>query len=220
MDKNYEHKQEQYFSNIRKELLDLIPNENRNGTLLEIGAGSGDTLVYAKNNNYAKKVYGIDLCALPNSSQKSNDIEEFLYGNIEEMDLPFKNDTFDVIVCGDVLEHLVDPHEAIEKIKKLLKPQGVLITSIPNIREWHVLVQIVLYGSFKYSDEGILDRTHLRFFCKKDIEQLFIDSNMQILQNISALTVKGKGLKLINIVTLKIFEEFLTTQYYTVSRKR
>jgi SAM-dependent methyltransferase len=171
----YNEKKDHYFKNVRKELLDLIPPENRMGNMLEIGAGGGNTLVYAKKNNYAKYITGIELCKVDNSFQDSDEFDAFLIGDIETMVLPFENNQFDVILLGDVLEHLVDPYAVIRKIKPLLSPKGVIIASLPNIRQVSVLKDIVLNGDFKYRDAGIMDRTHLRFFCKKNIIEMFVD---------------------------------------------
>ncbi|RUM45772.1 MAG: hypothetical protein DSY46_01920 [Hydrogenimonas sp.] len=103
----YDQKDSSYFHNVRKELLDLIPETNRGGRVLEIGAGSGSTLRYAKEHHYAKEIFGIELCAL--ESQDMDAFDGFVIGDIESMEsLPFEKGSFDVILCADVLEHLID----------------------------------------------------------------------------------------------------------------
>lgn len=215
----YDEKTTEYFQTIRNELLDLIPIENRNGNMLEIGAGAGNTLIYAKENGYAKQISGIELCTIKNSFQNNQEFEKFIIGNIENIDLPFDEGQFDVILCGDVLEHLIDPYQAINRLKKLLKHTGVLITSIPNIREWQTMRDIFFRGNFKYTDAGILDKTHLRFFCKKNIVDLFLDNDLEIVKMISNTECIGHGSKIFNRLTLNLFEEFLAAQYYTVAKK-
>lgn len=215
----YDEKGKGYFLNIRKELLDLIPIENRKGTMLEIGAASGDNSIYAKKNGYAENIYGIELFNMDSSNQQNELFDEFIIGNIEDLDLTFENEKFDVILAGDVLEHLVDPYIIVEKLNKYLKPNGVLISSIPNIRYFRVLNNIVIKGDFKYTEKGILDKTHLRFFTKKNILDLFnmnkykvekIESNLKYLNNKSAL---------LNKITFELLEEFLTKQYFIVCKK-
>jgi len=211
----YKEKGNQYFSNIRKELLDLIPKENRNGNILEIGAGGGDTLIYAKRNNYAKSIYGIELCKIEGSLQESDELNDFVIGDIEKIDINF-NIKFDVIICGDVLEHLVDPYNIISKLKKNLKKDGVIIASLSNIRQIFILKDILINGDFRYTDAGILDKTHLRFFCKKNMINLFEDNNLIVKKIISNSNLIGKTTKKINKLTFNIFDEFLAVQYYLV----
>jgi len=215
----YQDKKNIYFQNIRKELLELIPKEKQNGIVLEIGAGSGDTLLYAKHNGYAQKIYGIELCELENSHQKSNEFEQFIIGNIEDINIPFKNEMFDVILCGDVLEHLVDPYSIIKKISLLLKSDGSTIVSLPNIRQIQIMKQIFFDGDFKYTDAGILDKTHLRFFCKKNMIELFEQNNMKVQTIISNSNLIGATTKKINKFTFNLFDEFLAAQYYLVASK-
>ena len=215
----YETKEKNYFESVRVELLELIPKKNREGSILEIGAGSGHTLMYARQNGYAKKVYGIELNKIENSYQDSKQFESFLIGNVEDMSLPFKKEQFDVILCGDVLEHLNNPYSLVKILKKYLKKDGVFIASLPNMRYFSIIKEIVIKGDFKYTDRGILDRTHLRFFCKKNMIDLFVQNGYKIDSVVSNISLIGNKSKLFNKLTLRIFEEFLTPQYYIVARK-
>ncbi|HIP12697.1 MAG TPA: class I SAM-dependent methyltransferase [Arcobacter sp.] len=164
---NKEASYEEYFNNIRVELLNLIPNNLRDGKLLEIGAGTGNTLIHAKENGFATEVHGIELCKITNSNQENPLLDNFIIGNVESLTFPYEKKSFDVIICGDVLEHLLDPYTMVEKPREYLTDDGIIILSLPNIREINVLKQIVFQGDFKYVEAGILDKTHLRFFAKK-----------------------------------------------------
>jgi 2-polyprenyl-3-methyl-5-hydroxy-6-metoxy-1,4-benzoquinol methylase len=135
---------------------------------------------------------------------------------LETKDLPFLNEYFDVIIAGDVLEHLIDPWNLLQKLSKVLRPEGCLLTSIPNFRDIIALNSIFFRGNFNYSTQGIFDKTHLRFFCKKDmikliqsVEKLRIEKIIPI-QN---LDNKNPKRKLFNKLTLNIFEQFVTPQY-------
>lgn len=215
----YKTKTECYFSNARIDLLNLIPKEKKMGSLLEIGAGSGDTLLYAKNNRFADKIYGVELCEIENSNQDSNEFEKFIIGNIEEIELDFDEDSFDAVICGDVLEHLINPYETVSKLKKYMKKDAIFIASIPNIRYWRVLKEIIFEGDFKYVEAGILDKTHLRFFCKKNMKKLFLDNGFDIINVVSNVYLNGGKTEIFNKITLKKIEEFLATQYHIVSKK-
>jgi O-antigen biosynthesis protein len=83
-----------------------------------------------------------------------------------------QDQTFDVAVFGDVLEHLRDPWKVLKQTRQLLKPEGYVVASIPNIAHGAIRLAL-LRGSFEYSEMGILDNTHLRFFTRKTVEELF-----------------------------------------------
>ncbi|MCM0592556.1 MAG: class I SAM-dependent methyltransferase [Gloeotrichia echinulata CP02] len=82
---------------------------------------------------------------------------------------------FDVAVFGDVLEHLRNPWKVLEEIKPILKEDGYVVASIPNIAHGAIRLAL-LQGRFEYMEFGILDNTHLRFFTRKTIEDLFESS--------------------------------------------
>lgn len=86
---------------------------------------------------------------------------------------------FDVAVFGDILEHLRNPWKVLEETRDLLKPQGYAIASIPNIAHGAIRLAL-LQGKFEYKQLGILDNTHLRFFTRETVEQLFEDSGYLI----------------------------------------
>jgi 2-polyprenyl-3-methyl-5-hydroxy-6-metoxy-1,4-benzoquinol methylase len=167
----YRDKDKKYFGQARFDLIGLIPVNEKN-KILEIGAGNCETLVEIKRLKLAEEVTGIELVPLPGSQQENPGIDRLITADIEKIDRELPENYFDVIICGDVLEHLVDPWRTMKKIYKYLKEDGILITSMPNIREYHIMYRIFFLADFRYSDSGILDRTHLRFFCKKNILSL------------------------------------------------
>lgn len=87
--------------------------------------------------------------------------------------------SFDVVVAADVLEHMADPVEALEQIKALLSPSGRVVASIPNIAHLAVRAQLAL-GGFNYTERGPLDRTHLRFFTKRTVRELFDQAGYRV----------------------------------------
>lgn len=211
-----------YYVQVREDLISLLPNDT-NQKILEIGSGSGNTLVEIKARKLAKEVIGVDLFELENTNQRNPAIDNFIVANleIEELDLPI--DYFDVILAGDVLEHLVDPWKVVEKLTKFLKKGGIFIVSVPNIREISTISKILFGMGFNYDpDGGIMDKTHLRFFCKKNVSELFDknDYKMISVQPILNVTTKGSFRKTLNKMTLNIFEEFLTSQYIGVAQKQ
>jgi 2-polyprenyl-3-methyl-5-hydroxy-6-metoxy-1,4-benzoquinol methylase len=86
---------------------------------------------------------------------------------------------FDVVVCADVLEHLVAPERLLERIRAWLKPGGLLLTSIPNVANIYVRL-CLLMGQFPYAERGILDATHLHFYTQSSSRRLLEQSGFSI----------------------------------------
>lgn len=218
----YQNKDIYYYSTVREDLINLLP-KNPSQKVLEVGAAKGDTLVAIKANQLAAEVVGIDFCDMPESNQSNPLIDRFLIADIEKDDLSsLPKNYFDAIICGDVLEHLADPWAAIQKLKMLLKENGLCIVSLPNIRHFSALYKIVVKGDFRYDPEGgLLDKTHFRFFCKKNAIDLFKDSNFQLLSYSPNFlnTRKWSKSRFLNLITFTLFEEFLTVQHIVVSKK-
>ncbi|KYC39083.1 methyltransferase [Scytonema hofmannii PCC 7110] len=85
------------------------------------------------------------------------------------------NQTFDVAVFGDVLEHLRDPWRVLQQARQILKPEGYVVVSIPNIAHGAIRLAL-LQGRFEYMAQGILDNTHLRFFTYRTVKELLESS--------------------------------------------
>ena len=221
--KHYSVKTHDYFSNVRRDIISLIPDKP-DQKILEVGAGAGHTLLYIKENQIAAEVMGVELMKMPGSSQEHPSIDKFQIANIEQEDIQAEEGYFDVILCPDVLEHLVDPWLAVEKIARHLKKDGLLIVSIPNLREWRTVINIVFKGEFTYQPEGgIMDRTHLRFFCKKNVTQLLSTASLSPIWSKPNFMLKevpeGKKRRILNRLTFRLFENFLTVQYLFIARK-
>jgi 2-polyprenyl-3-methyl-5-hydroxy-6-metoxy-1,4-benzoquinol methylase len=220
----YLEKKQNYFSNIRYDVISLIPS-NPDQKILEVGAGSGNTLVYLKENHMASHVAGVELMKLPGSNQDNILINTFQIANIENEDILAPEEYFDVILCADVLEHLVDPWSAVQKISRHLKKEGLLIVSIPNLREWKTIFKVIFKGEFNYQPEGgIMDKTHLRFFCKKNVRTLLTTDHLTPVFSVPNFMLKsvpqGRKRKLINLLSFRIFEDFLTVQYLFIAKKK
>ena len=95
--------------------------------------------------------------------------------------LPFRPSTFDYIVFADILEHLLDPGRLLSIAAKYLRPGGKLVISTPNIAHWRMRLSL-LRGRFDYTDYGILDKTHLRFFTKNTLRELIAESGYDVVR--------------------------------------
>lgn len=210
---NYENKMGDYFSNIRKDLVSFI--EHKKGLkVFEVGAGFGATLFHLKNTGIASEAIGMDIFKDELRKEQYKKIDDFIFGNIEDLEFPQFNEYFDVIILGDVLEHLIEPEDVLKKIKNYLKPKGEILISMPNVRHYAAFKKIFINGNFDYEESGLFDYTHRRFFCKKNIRQL-IETNFKVIKEASSLEFyEGKsGAKIFNRLSLGLFEEFLSVQY-------
>jgi 2-polyprenyl-3-methyl-5-hydroxy-6-metoxy-1,4-benzoquinol methylase len=217
-------KSQDYFSNIRVDIVSLIPS-NPHQKILEIGAGTGNTLVHIKENGMASEVMGVELMRIPGSNQENALIDKFQIANIENEDILAAEGYFDVILCADVLEHLIDPWSAVDRISRYLKKDGILIVSIPNLREWKTLFKVIFKGEFNYqTGGGIMDQTHLRFFCKKNISNMLTTGHLQPIYSKPNFMLKvvpeGRKRRILNLLSFRLFENFLAVQYLFIAKKK
>ncbi|MFN3907420.1 MAG: class I SAM-dependent methyltransferase [Flavobacterium sp.] len=213
---NYENKEASYYANIRKDIIEFGFEKNQKyNTVLEVGAGYGETLNYLKTNNFAKKVVGMELFQDTKHPERYQPLVDFIFGDIEKLEVSEYAQKFDVILLPDVLEHLWTPTIALQKAKEMLSQNGFLLVSMPNIRHYSAFFQIFIKGSFKYQPSGIFDYTHARFYCKSDMIQLLQNNGWRVEKTESTIsTYKGFSIaKIINKITFRIFEQFLTPQY-------
>jgi GT2 family glycosyltransferase/2-polyprenyl-3-methyl-5-hydroxy-6-metoxy-1,4-benzoquinol methylase len=148
-----------YFSLPRPDLLKKIPSGNI--SILDVGCGAG-ALGQQVKARQACFYCGIEI--IPQIAERARDkLDKVLVGNIEELSLEKYKGKYDVIVCGDILEHLTNPWAVMQKLYKILKPEGLMIVSIPNILSLTVQSEVEK-GLFRYLPAGVRDLRHLRFF--------------------------------------------------------
>jgi len=120
-------------------------------------------------------VTGVELDRAAAEAARSH-CREVYQGDIAEV-APTLSADFDVVVAADVLEHLVNPRQVLGLLAALLRPGGCLLASIPNVTHLSVILALA-EGTFPRSREGLLDRTHLRFFGETDVLSLFNQANL------------------------------------------
>lgn len=212
----YRNKRQDYFNIARIDIINRIPKGSHR--ILEIGCGAGHTGWALKQGQKAMEVIGIELSEEAAFMAKRR-IDLVLTGNVEEMILPFEKEQFDFIILGDVIEHLVDPWRIIHVLMEVLKPSGRIIATIPNVRNWKVVIPLVCKGQWHYQDWGLLDKGHIRFFTKESMRALFEKSGLQLIEIVPLLPIKSKSGKL-NRVTFGLCEELLAPHYLISAEKR
>jgi len=91
--------------------------------------------------------------------------EDVLVADVETMELPFEDGSFDVVLCGDLVEHLREPEAFLARVRRVLAPGGRVVLSTPNVANWAMRLSL-LVGRWQYKDRGILDRTHTHLFTR------------------------------------------------------
>lgn len=167
----YAEKPEDYFAKARLEIQPLLANNLKTSCrALEVGCGEGHTLEWLKKSGFCSWVAGVEPYAKRYPGNTS--IDQFESIDIEAQLPAIPLASLDLILCLDVLEHLNNPWLTMQNLAKFLKPGGQWIISVPNIRNYHILIDLAFRGRFHYDDSGILDRTHLRFFTRGSLTEM------------------------------------------------
>lgn len=170
-----EDKPDSYYQHVRNDIISMIPESAK--CILEIGCAAGMTGKELKKRS-GVFVAGVEMDSR-SAAQAIKVLDDVSEGNIETLDLPYSPHSFDCILFGDVLEHLVDPLAVLKKLTPLLKADGTVVASLPNVQYFGV-VHHLAEGNWTYQKEGILDETHLRFFTYREIEKLFTAAGFDI----------------------------------------
>src|SRR5215218_1856672 len=146
--------------------------------VLDVGCAAGNLAEVLTGRGC--RVTGIELD--PEVARRAEErCERVIVGDVERLDLGAELDegSFDVVLFGDVLEHLKDPLQTLKRLKPFLRAEGYVVASIPNVAHGSVRLAL-LQGRFQYRSLGLLDDTHLRFFTRESVGQLFEDAGFLI----------------------------------------
>ena len=207
-----------YYGNVREELITMI--RGRGLAVLEVGCGDGATLAAIRRRGIARQVTGIDLHCLIGQAAYAGDIDALITGDVAAVAATLPEGAFDLLICADVLEHLVDPWTTLADLRRCLRPGGQLIASIPNICYVGAVKRIVFDRDFRYEDQGIFDRTHLRFFCKRNIVELFTAGGFVIEKLASTVDGLNRTKWFANRATFGLFYEYLVKQWFVDAIRR
>jgi 2-polyprenyl-3-methyl-5-hydroxy-6-metoxy-1,4-benzoquinol methylase len=164
-----------YYDQVNPDLLYRIPVWAK--CVLEVGCGAGALGAAYKTINPEATVVGLELNPEQAESARTR-IDHVITGDVDRHatpSLPAGLGTgaspVDCLVYGDVLEHLRDPEAVLRQQLQWLAPDGLVVACIPNVQHWSVFLQL-FSGHWPQQDQGLFDRTHLRWFTRESIIQL------------------------------------------------
>ena len=185
-------------------MLALVPTESRR--ILEVGCGAGAFATLLKQQAPERFIVGIEPEATA-LRQATGTIDIPLEGLLGEVDLG--TEPFDLVIMNDVLEHMVDPWSALTTAYAALRPGGSVLISVPTVRSLSVLRPLIVSGSFSYQDQGMLDRTHLRWFTSRSIQEAVRGAGFVDIKATPVSRVKGRAARALSLIS----DEFGVRQY-------
>lgn len=192
--------------------------------VLELGCATGYWGTYLKKHKNVE-IYGLDFLEYHvNKAKETNCYNEVVQYDLNKIDnsLDYLAQSFDKVVILDVLEHLYNPAEVLQWCKKMLKPQGKLIISIPNVAHKTILQQLFL-NEFNYTQNGLLDRTHIRFFTLTTFADLLANNGFETIDLKRVMEFESEYSKKIPSKVNMFFElqpETNTFQYVFIAKEQ
>lgn len=172
------------------ELLDKIPLNAK--TVLDVGCAQGALGAAYLRRNPNCRMLGIELDEAA-AEQARQRLTEVVCGDVETTPMPFEvPGGIDCIIYGDVLEHLVDPWTLLAEHAKYLAPQGTVLVCMPNIEHWSFVARL-LAGTFDYEEQGLLDKTHLRWFTPRTMGTALTAAGLDLADLAPRQIVKDKA---------------------------
>jgi len=160
------------------DLLRMVPGAVKR--VVEVGCSSGATGAAFLKMHPACEYIGIEV--VPEYAQAARErVTEVRVADIERMDSRDFEALFpvDCWIFGDVLEHLYDPWKTLRSLHPSLAPAACVVACIPNAQHWSVQARLAV-GAFEYENQGLLDRTHIRFFTRKTIMDMFRSTGYRV----------------------------------------
>jgi 2-polyprenyl-3-methyl-5-hydroxy-6-metoxy-1,4-benzoquinol methylase len=152
------------------------------------------------------------------AEQAGRRLDKVFCGDVSQQLQNLPDGYFDCAMFNDVIEHLVDPYTMLTAVQKKLAPGGVIVCSIPNIRFFRNLFNFAVRGEWHYEEQGIMDKTHLRFFTKKSIREMFDSLNYRILKLEGINATPSWRVRLLMLATFGFFDDTQYLQFACVAQ--
>lgn len=202
---------ESYFTHARPEMQTFVPSGARR--ILDIGCGEGAFGAALKARIEGLYVTGVEID--PGAAEAARARLDLVLTGDAAAALPrLQDQVFDAIVLNDVL----DPEFLLRQLRAHVAEGGCVVASIPNVREFFTVLDLALRGRWDYVDEGILDRTHLRFFTRASLPGLFERGGFR-LESVAGINRSGSAkFRLFNLLSLGRFSDMGYLQFACVAR--
>lgn len=212
----YEGKATAYFTNARADFVRLLPRDPT-ARVLEIGCGNGATGALAMARGRAGHYVGVEL--VEGQGRKAREVlSDVLIGDVERMDFDWQPAEFDALIMSEVLEHLVEPGALLRRLHRFIRPGGIVLASSPNISHWRVLREL-LKGRFDLADQGVFDRTHLRWFTPATFAAMFESAGFRI-DRVGPVTPFSPRVETISRLTFGHIDHLFMTQIAVQGTRR
>jgi 2-polyprenyl-3-methyl-5-hydroxy-6-metoxy-1,4-benzoquinol methylase len=169
------------YDNARPEVAALVPDHAL--SVLDIGCATGRLGASLKQRVPRRRVVGIERDPML-ADIAATRLDHVLIGDLEELAAKGEHadGPFDCIVAADVLEHLRDPWTVVRWAAEALVPEGIMVISVPNIRHLQTLWSVGVRAHWPYEGMGLFDRTHLRWFARRNLPELFAGTDLRIVE--------------------------------------
>jgi 2-polyprenyl-3-methyl-5-hydroxy-6-metoxy-1,4-benzoquinol methylase len=201
-----------YYDWFRSDAIAAVPPDAK--TVLSVGCAAGRT--EAELVKQGIKVVGVEINPEAAKIARQRGLT-ILEGDASEIDVAVAGEFYDCIIYADVLEHLPDPLAILRRHVAVLKKNGTVIVSVPNFRHYSVLWQLFVRGHIRYTDAGVLDRTHLRLTTRKMVLEWFELASLR--PTFLKCVLPRRRDKLISAASLGLLREFMATQIFALGRK-
>lgn len=197
----------EYYKNTRSEILEFLPKVKLK-KILEIGPGEGNFSRLIKTH---AEYWAVEM---NDKLDVGDGFTSILRGSYEEVSGELPCAYFDIVVCNDVIEHMKDHESFLQDIRIKMTEDASIVGSIPNVRYYKNLLNLLIGKDWQYKNEGILDRTHLRFFTEKSFTECVSKLGYRIskMKGINGIKIEDGYLKyLLKLIIVGVFG--LDSQY-------
>lgn len=204
-----------YFRDAKPAFLELI--DPRGLRILDLGCGGGHNGALFKKAG-AREVVGVELDARAAHEARSR-LDSVLQDDLAGFDPARLGDKpFDAILASDVFEHLLDPEAVLARALTRLRPGGAVVVSLPNVSNVYVFANL-LAKRWPRRSSGIFDRTHLRFFAKRDMVALLEGAGLRVLR-VEPYYTRYRAIRAVSLVlSLYVFRDYWARQFLLLAEK-